>query len=139
MNVEALRAALLVRNGACDVAAVEVERCLAAAELARLAADAAAARLQTEADAATDLDVGDGAVEAFAAWLPYGRHAAALANDRRSHADATLAVARAGLAASRVAVEVVERLLARSAADLATRRATAATVAAQDRLGRPTR
>lgn len=138
MNAEALRTARRVRAEACDIAAGEVSRCLALSEAARHVADAAASRIRTEADAATNLATDDGAVEAFAAWLPQGRHAAALALDRRATADATLAVARAGLSAARVALEVIDRLLARGAAEDAARRTRAAGVAALDALGRPT-
>ena len=76
---------------------------------------AAEGRLESETRAATALHVDDAAVESFACWLPIG-HAEVLRcrNEERKAGDA-VDRARAALGLAHMAVEVVEKLLARRA------------------------
>ena len=57
------------------------------------------------------LDAGDGAVEAFAAWLPRGREAVRLATAERNCWAAELVSARARLALARAGAEAITCVL----------------------------
>jgi hypothetical protein len=72
-----------------------------------------------EGEIAADLGADDGAVEAYARWLPSGRAMAAAAREAHDHAQASVAVARAALSAARSAAEAAANLLARRAAERA--------------------
>ncbi len=139
MNIDALRTALRLREQSRDAAAEDVARCLVRSEQARVAARAADERIAREMEAAVSLDAGDGAVEAFAAWLPVGRNAAAAAEEASQDTEAALTVARAGLAVARACVEAVEGLLAGIAEQADARVARVERAAAEDALSRPAR
>lgn len=90
--------------------------CLEAEEAASTAMRGAEAAIFREQEAAAAIEAGDGAVEAFAAWLPRGRQAVAQARDAHGKAGAATVQARAVLAAARASVEAVDRLVANRAA-----------------------
>ena len=92
---------------------------LVAEDAARSQADNAEAQIGIEGEIAADLNSGDGAVEAFAAWLPTGRSIAA--RTRAAHEQTLLEVARAraGLSAARAAAEAAETLKERRDAEAA--------------------
>jgi len=119
---------LRIRRLAMDDAARILATCLRVEEEARHAADAAEATIGAEGEIAADLSSGDGAVEAFARWLPLGRARAAAARVRHDTATAETARARAGVTIARAATEAALALAERRAAErnlLAERRAQA--------------
>ena len=81
----------------------------------RQLAEAADAQLCRERDFATNLAAGDGAVEAYAAWLPTGRKQAQLAWEAHERASANVALARASLTLAHAAAEAVAGFLDRRA------------------------
>jgi flagellar export protein FliJ len=100
---------------------------------ARLAEEAAAQRLVDEAEArmmgeraiATDPAFGDGAVEAFIAWLPAGRRQIQAAQAAHERAAENVTIARAALTVTHAAKEAVTTILeqrAETAADHAARK-----------------
>ncbi len=103
------------------VAVVQCRRELAAALSQQDAAEAvereAVAALARERAEASRTDAGDGAVEAFAAWLPRGNSALAGARDRLVRAQAVTTQARAGLVLARAAEAAAEALLERRAVE----------------------
>ncbi len=112
MAHDGLRPVLRLRR----LAQAEARRVLTerlAAELAAEAAlGAAEAAIERERAAALDLAGGDAAVEAFGAWLPFGRKACADAEANHAQAVAETARARAELGAARAAVDAAERVAA---------------------------
>jgi flagellar export protein FliJ len=94
-----------------DEARRELGRCLAAEDAANAGRRAAEAAIHSEQQAASALDADDGAVEAFAAWLPRGRQAIAHAESAYSRAETATAQARARLAAARAAAAAAERMI----------------------------
>ncbi len=115
---------LRIRRLAMDDAARTLASCLHSEETARQAAEAAEAAIGAEGEVAADLSAGDGAVEAFARWLPVGRARAAAARVRHDTATAETARARASLTIARAATEAASALSERRAAerDLLTQR-----------------
>ena len=73
----------------------------------------AEAAIGAEGEAAADLTAGDGAVEAYAAWLPVGRAQVAAAHVSANRARADVAIARAALTVARAAAESADSLLKR--------------------------
>jgi flagellar export protein FliJ len=118
MPRDPLRAVLRLRRLALDEARRELGHCLAAEAVAIADRKAAEAAIQTEEQAAAALDADDGAVEAFAAWLPRGRQAIAQAEAGVIRAETATAQARARLTAARAAAEAAEQMMdARFSAD----------------------
>jgi hypothetical protein len=102
MRRRALQVVLRLRHLAVDEAKRALAEHLAAETSAEAAEQAAQSAIRREAEVASALEAGDGAVEAFAAWLPRGQ--AALDQARRRREEVDLAVTRTRAA--------VERLLA---------------------------
>ena len=132
-----LETVLRIRRVTVDDAKRALAALLRAVDAAQAHADAAERLILAEGELAVDTE-GDGAVEAFAAWLPVGRAAAAAARAAHERLQADVARARAALTAARAAAEAAESLLARRAAERAVaegRRVQAAMdeVAAQQR------
>ena len=111
MPHDPLDAVLRLRQTAVD----EARRCLAvslaAATTAADAARTAEQAIEQEAELASDPDGEDSLVEAFAAWLPAGRHHAAQAHALHERYEAEVSRYRAGLAACRTALETIESLI----------------------------
>jgi flagellar export protein FliJ len=125
VNRAALQALLRARRLAVREAQRDLAAALAVAGEAEGAERAAAAALQRETDLASSLDVGDSAVEAFAAWLPQGHEALQRARNQRARAEVEMERARAALAACRAAAAALEEVMAaakRKAAEEAARR-----------------
>ncbi len=101
-----------LRRSVCEDARRGLAACLEAEEAASTALRSAEAAIFRERDAACELDADDGAVEAFAAWLPQGRAAVAQAREAHLRAGAATVQARAILAAARTSAEATDRLLA---------------------------
>ena len=126
MPRDPLDAVLRVRRMAVDTARRHLAESLTIEEAARQRVAAAEARIESELQVAADLATGDGAVEAFAAWLPIGR---ALVVAARAEHDKTLTdvnMARAAVTVARAAAAAAADLQSRRAADraaLAERRA----------------
>jgi flagellar export protein FliJ len=120
---EPLQVVLRIRQATVDHAKSAMAKALQAEAAALLACDRAEALIDQEAQRASDLSVGDGAVEAFAAWLPVGRAKAQAARLALEDRAAGVAVARAGLSVARTAAEAAKTMLdqlhARRAAELA--------------------
>ena len=116
---DALRTLVRMRQAVVGEAKRLLASCLDAETQARNAAAAAERRIGMEADAASRIEVGDAAVEAFAAWLPVGRTQVEQA--RRAEAASLSATerARAALVLARTAAEAAEKLLAKQEAELA--------------------
>ena len=95
----------------------DARRQLAAAIQAETQAESAVlnaeAAIGLEGDAAADLTAGDGAVEAYAAWLPVGRAQVAEAQAAADRARSEVAIARAALTVARAAAESADSLLTR--------------------------
>jgi flagellar biosynthesis chaperone FliJ len=111
-----------------DAAQDEAKRAFAA----RLAEEAVAQRLMEEAEArmtrereiATDPNLGDGAVEAYIAWLPTGRRQAQAAQAAYERAMENVTLARAALSVAHATAEAMTTLLQQqieAAADLTAR------------------
>lgn len=119
----------------------EAARALADAQAAQNQAEAASAtarrRLDAEREAAEDLAAGDGAVEAYAAWLPRGRAALAEAEAAQARATAMTDLARHRLAAARVAMEAADLLAQRLRREAEERAARAERETLQESLLRP--
>jgi flagellar FliJ protein len=129
MSRDPLEVLARLRRSVCEDARRALTACLEAEEAASVALHSAGEAIFREQDAAAALDAGDGAVEAFAAWLPVGRRAVAQAREAHAHAGAATVQARAVLAAARASAEAADRLLATRAAERdaeAARRAQAA-------------
>ncbi len=116
---DALQTVMRIRKLAVDEAKRALAEALTVEDAARREADAADAQIGIEGEIAADLDTGDGAVEAFAAWLPVGR--AQAIRTRAAHEQTLLEVARAraGLGAARAAAEAADNLQQRKEAEAA--------------------
>ena len=99
------------------VTADDARRHLAVALRAEKAAEAdaadAEAAITAEREVASDLLAGDGAVEAFATWLPVGRARVEAARAAYARAGSEVAMARAALTAARAAAESADNLIER--------------------------
>jgi hypothetical protein len=116
MRRDALATLLRLRESEVDEAKRALAACLRKEEELTRAEREAEAALRQERAAAEDLRADDVAVEAYAAWLPRGRAALAAAQEQRVRAEACTAHARAVLAASRAAAQVIaERIESRAA------------------------
>ncbi len=116
MSRDPLETLARLRRSVVEDARRALVACLEAEDAASTAMRRAEAAIFHEQDAAGTLNAGDGAVEAFAAWLPYGRQAVAQAREAHDRAAAATVQARAVLAASRASAEAADRLLASRAA-----------------------
>ncbi len=101
---------LRIRRLAMDDAARTLTACLYREEDARHAAEAAESAIGAEGEVAADLSAGDGAVEAFARWLPVGRARAAAARVRHDAATTDTTLARAAVTIARAATEAASAL-----------------------------
>jgi hypothetical protein len=129
MTRDALETLARLRHSVCEDARRALAACLEAEDAASKALHGAEEAIFREQNAAGALDASDGAVEAFAAWLPLGRRAVAEAREAHARAGAATVQARAVLAAARASAEAADRLLASRAAERdaqAARRAQAA-------------
>ena len=105
-----------LRQQSQDLAQTALARAIAVAALADRAEEAAGAAIKAEQDAASDLTASDGAVQAFAHWLPAARARAEAAAYQAERAHAEISRSRALLAACRTALESVQELAASRAA-----------------------
>jgi hypothetical protein len=117
MSRDALETLARLRHSVCEDARRGLTACLEAEEVASVVLHRAEEAIFREQDAAGALGAGDGAVEAFAAWLPLGRRAVAQAREAHARAGAATVQARAVLAAARASAEAADRLLASRAAE----------------------
>ena len=106
-----LEALAKLRRSLCEDARRALVACIAAEGAASATLRSAEVAIIHEQEAATALDTADGAVEAFAAWLPAGRRAVAQASEAHARSVAATVQARAVLAAARAAAEAADRLL----------------------------
>ena len=111
---------LRIRRVTVDDAKRHLGHALRAADRALRDAEAAEAAITQEGEAAADLGAGDGAVEAYAAWLPVGRGNARAARESYERAQSEVAKARAALTVARAATEAAETLLENRRAEAAT-------------------
>ena len=116
MSRDPLETLVRLRRGVVEDARRALAACLEAEDAASRAMRCAETAIFREQEAAGGLDTSDGAVEAFAAWLPQGRQAVAKARDAHADAGAATVQARAVLAAARASAEAADRLLASRAA-----------------------
>jgi flagellar biosynthesis chaperone FliJ len=107
---DTLSVLIRLRQQACDDAQRQLVASLAAEGRAQAMADDAERAIASETEAALDLCGSDATVEAFAAWLPVARGRLEQALRGLETRRAETARARAGLAASRTALESVETL-----------------------------
>ncbi len=124
--VEVLRR---LRRAAKDEAERNLAARLAEEDAARQRVGAAEARMLRERDIATDPAQGDGAVEAYIAWLATARRQMQMAQDDYERAAADVTLARAALSAAHAAAEAVANFLdrrAEAADEIAARRSQAA-------------
>ena len=116
MSRDPLETLARLRHNVVEEARRTLAACLEAEDAADTALRSAEAAIFREQDAAGALETGDGAVEAFATWLPQGRLAVARAREAHARANAATVQARAVLAAGRTSAEAADRLLASRAA-----------------------
>jgi len=110
-----LQVLLRLRGTAVDAARGELSALLAKEHHASAAARRAEARIAEEMAQANRIEADDGAVEAFARWLPRGRAAALRTRALAEEAQADCTLARARLSAARAAHEAVKSALSRQA------------------------
>jgi hypothetical protein len=110
---------------------------LAEEEAARRQMAAAEARMTRERDIATDPARGDGAVEAYIAWLPGARREAQAAQAAYERATANVTLARAELTLAHAAAEAVANFLQRRAAAAAAAAARQSQTALDEIAARP--
>jgi flagellar export protein FliJ len=101
---------LKLRRLAVDQARQGLAECLAREEVTEKVLAEAEAALERETLAA-QASASDGEVEAFAAWLPYGRMAVQKAQSARDAAAVETTLGRAALTLARSAAEAVEKLI----------------------------
>ncbi len=116
MNRDPLETLARLRQMVCEDARRALAASLEAESAANKALRSAEAAIFREQEVAGSLDAGDGAVEAFAAWLPVGRQAVREAREADAAATAATVQARAVLSAARASAEAADRLLAARAA-----------------------
>lgn len=122
MKRDPLPALLKLRRGTVDEAKQALARSLEAEAEASRSLAAAQEAIWRETQAASDLSASDGAVEAFAAWLPVGREHVGAAEEAVAAAAAETVRARAVLTQARAALRAVEELHAtREATEAAAR------------------
>ena len=114
---KALQVVARLRKMAIDEARIALAARLAAEARATEADRAALASLRHEHEAALALGAEDAAIGVFANWLPRGLAARNVARDASVVAQAAAQQGRTALAAARASAEVVERMLARHAAE----------------------
>lgn len=135
---DALPTLIRLRQQSQDRAQTALARAIAAAAVADRAAQAAEDAIRAEQDAAGALTADDGAVEAFARWLPAARDRAHIAARQAERAQAEVSRQRALLTACRSALESVQELAdSRAAAVAKLRREQDARAMSEYRLGRP--
>ena len=105
-----LQSLIRVRQQSQDQAQTSLSRAIQAAAAAEQAAAAAETAIRDEQEAAGALTADDGAVEAFARWLPAARIRAWEATEQAEWAQGEVARNRALLTASRSALESVQEL-----------------------------
>src|SRR5438270_346766 len=110
MRRDPLATLVRLREQARDDAQRHLVACLAAESRAEAIAGDAERAIASESEAAADPCGSDAAVEAFAAWLPVARGRLQEARQTVETLRAETARARAGLAASRTALESVHTL-----------------------------
>jgi flagellar FliJ protein len=108
-----LATVLRIRRITVDDARRQLGVALRAEEEANMAVLAAEAAIGAEGEAASDLMAGDGAVEAYARWLPVGRAQVTAAQAAADRASSEVALARAALTVARAAAESADSLLTR--------------------------
>jgi flagellar FliJ protein len=108
-----LATVLRIRRITVDDARRQLGVALRAEEEANMAVLAAEAAIGAEGEAASDLTAGDGAVEAYARWLPVGRAQVTAAQAAADRASSEVALARAALTVARAAAESADSLLTR--------------------------
>jgi flagellar export protein FliJ len=101
---------LKLRRLAVDQARQSLADCLAREQMTEKALAEAEAALDRETLAA-QASASDGEVEAYAAWLPYGRMAVQKAQSARDAAAVETTLGRAALTLARSAAEAVEKLI----------------------------
>ncbi len=139
MSRDPLETLARLRRSVVEDARLTLGACLEAEEAASMAMRRAEAAIFREQDAAGAMETGDGAVEAFAAWLPHGREAVAQAREAHARAGAATAQARAVLAAARASAEAADRLLESRAAAREAEAARRAQAALDEAAGRRSR
>jgi flagellar biosynthesis chaperone FliJ len=117
MARDPLESVLRIRRMTVDDARRALAQSLRHEEVARHRAEAAEALIYREGEIAADLSVGDGAVEAYAAWLPTGRALLQVARAAHEQCSSDVAIARAALTIARAASEAASNLLARRVAE----------------------
>lgn len=139
MTRDALETLARLRHSVCEDARRALAACLEAEDAAGKALHGAEDAIFREQDAAGALDASDGAVEAFAAWLPVGRRAVVEAREADARAGAATVQARAVLAVARASAEAADRLLASRAAEREAEAARRAQAALDEAAARRTR
>ncbi len=110
MTTGSLRTLRRLRHHACEDARLALVACIAMEDTAQAALKAAERAIRREQEEASRIDASDGAVEAFARWLPRGRQAVSDATGALERAEAATAQARAVLAAARASLKAAETL-----------------------------
>ena len=119
MRVESLRSLLTVRQAATSGAKTALAQTIAVETAANAAVVEADRRITAEADIALSLGADDGAVEAYARWLPQGRRNTREARAVLARASQDVALARTALMIARAAEYAVEVEVARAEAEIA--------------------
>lgn len=117
MARDALDAVLRLRRLVVDDARRTLAQSIQHEEVARHRAEAAETLIYREGELAADLALGDGAVEAYAAWLPVGRALLKAARVAHEQCNSDVAIARAALTIARAASEAASELQSRRVAE----------------------
>jgi flagellar biosynthesis chaperone FliJ len=137
MTPAALATLRRLRRQGLEAASRALAEAQAAQDEAEAAVRAARRRLDTEREAAEDLAADDAKVEAYAAWLPRGRAALTESETAQARANAATDLARARLAAARIAMEAADLLAERQRQAARDRAARAERETLQETLQRP--
>ncbi len=117
MARDPLEAVLRIRRMTVDDARRVLVQRLREEEAARRRAEAAETLIYREGEIAADLSAGDGAVEAYAAWLPTGRAQLQAAWNTHEQSCSDVVIARAALTIARAAAEAASNFWARRVAE----------------------
>ena len=107
MRVEPLRALLKMRRATTQAAKIALAHSIAAETKAHAQVAGADSRIIEESDAALSLGADDGAVEAYARWLPEGRRQATQARAVLGRASQEVSLARTALIMAKAAEHAI--------------------------------
>ncbi len=119
MRIDPLRSLLRVRQATTKASKMALSQAIAAEAECRLSLSEAERRILHEADAAMSLGADDGAVEAYARWLPTGRREAKRLSASLQRVSQEVEVARTALTLAKAAEHAIAIQLDQALAEVA--------------------